>query len=101
MRKRPGFGCDSGLPMEDVVGLRVRRKGSTVSGSEIFEQLDFWTAAGRGERGDVQMCVVHVVEVRLLGAIVLAAANNLQTELVAVERQALGCIADDDRGVVD
>src|SRR5690349_6144401 len=66
------IGRDGRLPMEDVVWSRVGRVGPAVARREVFEQLDPRAAAGGGQRGDAEVCVVHVVQVRLLGAVVLA-----------------------------
>src|SRR3954447_11080426 len=90
---------ESGLPVDQVAGLLLRRKWTSVARRQVFEKLD--ARARRGpQRSDAQACAENVVEPLLLGTVILALARDLHPQPVPIELQAGLCVSNDDRGVI-
>src|SRR5215471_18502410 len=56
---------ESGLPVEEVIGLLLRRKRTPVARRQVFEKLDPWSR-GRSQSGYAQTGPENIVEAFLL-----------------------------------
>jgi len=72
------------MPADEVVGPDVRRKRSPVARRQIFKELDRGPL-GRAQRGDPEPGARDIVQPLLFRPVILAAADDMQAEGVAVE----------------
>src|SRR5204863_9556789 len=89
---------ESGLPVDQVIGLLLRRKRTPIARRQVFEKLDAGPRRGP-QRGDAQPGAENIIEAFLLGTVVLALAGDLHPQPVSIKTQAGLCVCNDDRGV--
>src|SRR5206468_35730 len=82
---------EPGLPVDQVVGLLLRRVRTPVARRQVFEELDARPRRG-AQRGDAQAGAEYVVETLLLRSVVLARAGNFHAQAVAIEPQTRLCV---------
>src|SRR5215831_11172309 len=70
---------EPGLPVDQVVGLLLRRIGAAVARRQVFEKLDARPRRG-AQRGDAQPRPEDVIEALLLGPVVLALPGHFHAE---------------------
>src|SRR4051812_34568347 len=67
---------ESGLPVNQVIGLLLRRKWTPVARGQVFEELDSWPRCCP-QRRNAQARAENIVEAFLLGTVILALAGDL------------------------
>src|SRR5438477_11801939 len=76
----------SGLPVNQVVSLLLRRKRAPIARRQVFEELNSRTRAG-SQRGDVQAGAKDIIEPLLLGTVVLTLPSHFHAEAIPIELQ--------------
>src|SRR5215469_10726080 len=78
----------------------VRRERASVTGSQILQQFNSWSACSAQSR-DTQMGPKYVIEVLLLGSVVFTLSGYAHSEQVAIEPEAGVRVPHDDGGMVN
>jgi len=72
------------LSMNEVICMFVGGEGSTVTRTQVFQELD--TRPGRGaERRDAEMSTEYVIEMLLFRSVIVTFSRHTQTEKSRVE----------------
>src|SRR5215471_7780155 len=90
---------ESGLPVDQVIGLFLQRKGASVTRSQVFEKLDPWSR-GRSKSGYVETGPENIVESFLFRTVVFTLSRDFHPEPVPIEFQTRLCFRNDDGSVI-
>jgi len=82
---------ESGLPVDQVIGLLLRRIRTPVLRRQVLKKLDAWSRCG-SQCCDVQPGSEDIVEALLLGTVIFTFTRDFHSQPVPIELQACLCV---------